>query len=139
MVKRGQNYQRKKCHEYERYDEFLRPLLVVLRPCPQPALEQGLVVNREIDGEAYGGGGEGGQENPALPIMERPSRPENESNKKKSAEYPLQGGLLIERIHFKTVHPRRPTSTPTSYHHNLQCLGSKDSNVARPRADEVIE
>jgi hypothetical protein len=51
--------------------------------------------------------------------MERPSRPENESNKKKSAEYPLQGGLLIERIHFKTVHPRRPTSTPTSYHHNL--------------------
>src|SRR5262249_16998270 len=111
---------------------FPGPILFVLRPRLQPALQQGFVVNREIDGEAYGRGGEGGQENPALPIMERPSRPENESNKKKSAKYPLQGGLLIERIHFKTVPPRRPTSTPTSYHHNLQCLGSKDSNVARP-------
>src|SRR5262249_62149965 len=113
MVKRGQNYQRKKCHEYERYDEFLRPLLFVLRPCPQPALQQGLVVNREIDGEAYGGGGEGGQENPALPIMERPSRPENESNQKKSAEYPLQSDLIINRIHFKKVDPHLPNYPPT--------------------------
>ena len=30
MVKRGQNYHRKKCHEYERHDEFLRPLVFVL-------------------------------------------------------------------------------------------------------------
>jgi len=33
-------------------------------------LQQGLVVNHEMDGEAYGGGGECGQENPALPIIE---------------------------------------------------------------------
>src|SRR5215467_7732410 len=105
MVKRGQNYQRKKCHEYERHDEFLRPLLFVLRPRLQPALQQGLVVNREIDGEAYGRGGKGGQENPALPIMERPCRPKNEHNEKCSTEYRLHYGLPIERIHFQTLQP----------------------------------
>src|SRR5262245_42394835 len=108
MVKRGQNYQRKKSNEYERHDEFLQPPFFVLRPRLQPALQQGLVVNRKIDGEAYGRGGEGGQENPALPIMERTSRPENECNKKKSAEYPLQDGLLIERIHFQNGTPAPP-------------------------------
>ena len=38
IVEAVQNYQRKKCHEYERHDEFLRPLLFMLRPRLQPAL-----------------------------------------------------------------------------------------------------
>jgi len=77
MVERGQNNSRKKRNQYQGYDYFLRPLFLVLRPSREPPLQERLIMKRKIDREADGRDTEDCQEQPSLPIMECPCRPED--------------------------------------------------------------
>ena len=108
MVERGQNNRRKKRNQYQGYDYLLRPFFLVLRPSREPPLQERLIVKRKIDREADGRGTEDREEKPALPIMERACRPEDERNKKNRSKYPLDNRSPIEWVHTNTVTPSGP-------------------------------
>ena len=73
----------------------------MLRPGLQPTLEERSVVNRQVHGEADGRRGKDPQEQPALPVVERASRPEDEDDKEEGSEHSLKDRLSVERIHIK--------------------------------------
>src|SRR5262249_25444475 len=91
----------KKREEDQRHDDLLRPLSLVLRTGLQPTLEKRSVVDRQVHGEADGRGGKDPQELPALPVVERTGRPEDEYEKEKGPEHSLDNRTPVERIHIK--------------------------------------
>src|SRR4029077_17425153 len=103
VIEPGQDDQCKKREEDQRHDDFLGPLSLMLRPGLQPTLEKRSVVDRQVHGEADGRRGKYPQEQPALPVVERAGRPEDEDNKEEGPEHPLNNRLPMERIHIK--HP----------------------------------
>src|SRR5258708_11204293 len=85
------------------------------------ALEKRPVVQSEIDGEADGRDGKDCDKEPALPVMPRARRQENEDDEYGHPRDPLRDGLLVERIHrcmngTPAVPPRnaRPERDPNS-------------------------
>src|SRR4029434_10247707 len=73
----------------------------MLRTGLQPTLEKRSVVDRQVHGEAAGRRGKYPQKQPALPVVERAGRPEDEDDKEKSPEHSLNNRLPVERIHIK--------------------------------------
>src|SRR5262249_20522506 len=99
VIERGQDHQRKEREEDQRDDDFLGPLLLMLRPGLHPALEKRSVVDRQVHGEGHGDCGKRPEEEPALPVVERAGRPEDEHDKEKEPEHALDNRLSVERIH----------------------------------------
>ncbi len=54
MIERGQNNQAQKTNEYQGYNYFLRPLILVPWPSREPSLQERLIIKRKIDREADG-------------------------------------------------------------------------------------
>src|SRR5258708_12111340 len=71
------------------------------------ALEKRPVVESEMHGEADGRGGKDCDKEPALPVMPRAGRPENEGDEYGDSSDPLRDGLLVGWIH------RRMNGTPS--------------------------
>src|ERR1700682_6110717 len=85
----------------------------MLRPVLQPTLEKRSVVDRQVHGEADGRRGKYPQEQPALPVVERAGRPEDEYDKEEGPEHSLNNRLPVERIHIKRgLIGRRRTVVP---------------------------
>jgi len=101
VIEHGQDDQRKKREEDQRHDDFLGPLSLMLRPGLQPTLEKRSVVDRQVHGEANGRRGKDPQEQPALPVVERAGRPEDEDDKEEDPEHSFNDRLPMERIHIK--------------------------------------
>src|SRR5262249_3291299 len=70
-------------------------------PRLHPTFEERSVVDRQVHGEADGRRGKSPQEQPALPVVERAGRPEDEDDKEERPERSLNHRLPVERIHIK--------------------------------------
>src|SRR4029434_9882190 len=101
VSERGEDDRRKKREEDQRHDDFLGPFSLMLRPGLQPTLEERSVVDRQVHGEADGRRGKDPQEHPALPVVERAGRPEDEDDKEEGPEQSLNNRLSMERIHIR--------------------------------------
>ena len=73
----------------------------MLRPGLQPTLEERSVIDRQVHGEADGRRGKDPQEQPALPVVERAGRPEDEDDKEEGPQHSFNDRLPVERIHIK--------------------------------------
>src|SRR5215831_11078602 len=105
MVERGQNNEREKRNQYQRYNYLLRPLFLVLGPGGEPSLHERLIINRKIDREGDGRGTKNCKEEPTLPIMECACRPKDEDNERYHSQDPLADRPPIEWVHRNTVTP----------------------------------
>ena len=101
VIEHGQDDRRKKREEDQRHDDFLGPLPLILRPGLHPTLKERSVVDRQVHGEADGRRGKDPQEQPALPVVERAGRPEDEDDKEEGPEHSLNNRLSVERIHIR--------------------------------------
>src|SRR5262245_9553228 len=73
----------------------------MLRPRLQTTLEERSVVHRQVHSEADGRRRKDPQEQPALPVVERTGRPEDEDDKEEGPEHALNNRLPVERIQIK--------------------------------------
>jgi hypothetical protein len=99
----------------------------MLRPCFQAPLQERLVVNGKVDAEASGRGGKYRKKEPALPIIERPGWPKNERDEEDNAEYALDSGFSIKRIHFPNSTPDRSASGTCPYRKSKTADGNPES------------
>src|SRR5262245_7326691 len=68
----------------------------MLWPGLQPTLEERPVVDRQIRGKADGRRGKDPKEQPALPVVERAGRPEDEEDKKEGPEHSFDDRLTVD-------------------------------------------
>jgi len=95
VIEYRQNDERKKSHEDERDNYFLRPFFFMPWTGLQAPLKERFVVEREIDAERISRNGKYGQEYPALPVIPRTRSHEDKGNEEEEPEYALYNCLSI--------------------------------------------